>query len=81
MNLVYGFAGMRDYEGRLTFDPRLPTEWPNLEFSLTVEDRVLDVEVTRDRIQFGVRDGDDLTVWVRDKEIKVISGEPITVGL
>ncbi len=81
MNLVYGFAGMRDYEGRLTFDPQLPTEWPSLAFSLTVEDRVLDVGVTRDRIQFEVRDGDDLTVWVRDKEIKVISGEPITVEL
>src|SRR5690606_29989746 len=26
--LVYGFGGLRDYKGRITFDPRLPAEWP-----------------------------------------------------
>jgi alpha,alpha-trehalose phosphorylase len=81
MSLIYGFAGMRDYDGRLTFDPHLPAEWPSLEFSLTVQDRVLDISVTHDQIQFALRDGDDLTVWVTDDEVKLISGEPITVGL
>ena len=81
MSLIYGFAGMRDYDGRLTFDPHLPAEWPSLEFSLTVQDRVLDISVTHDQIQFELRDGDDLTVWVGDDEIKLISGEPTTVGL
>ena len=81
MSLIYGFAGMRDYDGRLTFDPRLPAEWPSLEFSLTVKDHVLDIVVTHDQIQFALRDGEDLTVWVNDDEIKLSSGEPTTVGL
>ena len=81
MSLIYGFAGMRDYDGRLTFDPQLPAEWPSLEFSLTVKDRVLDIVVTHDQIQFELRDGEDLTVWVNDDDIKLSSGEPTTVGL
>ncbi len=27
-SLVYGFGGMRDHNGTLTFDPRLPAGWP-----------------------------------------------------
>jgi trehalose/maltose hydrolase-like predicted phosphorylase len=27
MALTYGFGGMRDHHGRLSFDPRLPTPW------------------------------------------------------
>ncbi len=74
-------ALLRDYAGRLTFDPHLPAEWPSLEFSLTVENRGLDVEVTHDRLEFALRDGNDLTVWVRDEEIKLVSGETTTVEL
>ena len=81
MNLIYGFGGLRDYDGRLTFDPHLPAEWPSLDFSLTVENRVLDVGLTHDRLEFALRDGNDLAVWVRDEEIKLVSGETTTVEL
>ena len=30
--LVFGFGGMRDHGGELTFDPRLPSTWPELRF-------------------------------------------------
>ena len=29
--LVHGFGGMRHDEGRISFDPRLPADWPELE--------------------------------------------------
>jgi len=32
--LVWGFGGMRDYGGKLTFAPRLPQHLSSLEFSL-----------------------------------------------
>ncbi|MFD3446403.1 glycoside hydrolase family 65 protein [Microbacteriaceae bacterium 4G12] len=32
--LVNGFGGMRDYDGTLSFDPRLPTDWTELSFRL-----------------------------------------------
>uniref|UniRef100_UPI003B3AF43A glycoside hydrolase family 65 protein n=1 Tax=Pseudactinotalea sp. TaxID=1926260 RepID=UPI003B3AF43A len=33
--LVYGFGGMRDHDGELSFDPRLPTTWEGLRYRLT----------------------------------------------
>ncbi|MGH2721582.1 MAG: HAD-IA family hydrolase, partial [Actinomycetota bacterium] len=30
--LVSGFGGMRDHAGELSFDPRLPADWPSLSF-------------------------------------------------
>jgi len=81
MNLIYGFAGMRDYEGKITFDPHLPAEWSDLEFSLTVEDRALAVAVTHDHIRFELAGGGDFTVWVRGTEIELTSGEAVEAAL
>ncbi|POH85118.1 family 65 glycosyl hydrolase, partial [Ralstonia pickettii] len=33
-SLVSGFGGMRDHYGELSFDPRLPKDWPELAFAL-----------------------------------------------
>jgi len=29
--IAYGFAGLRDFDGRLSFDPALPTQWSRLD--------------------------------------------------
>jgi alpha,alpha-trehalose phosphorylase len=79
MNLVYGFGGMRDYDGILVFDPRLPAEWDRLEFSLTTRSHLLRVAVAHGDITFLVENEDGLTVWVRNSEIELKPGEPITV--
>ena len=34
--LAYGFGGMRDYNGTITFDPRLPESWAGLTFQITL---------------------------------------------
>ena len=38
MALVYGFAGMRDYGGGISFRPRLPSEWRRTYASSTLPD-------------------------------------------
>ena len=35
--LAYGFGGMRDYNGVITFDPRLPETWERLTFQITLQ--------------------------------------------
>ena len=63
--LVYGFGGMRDYNGLITFDPRLPASWPSLQFTITLHGCRLRVVVSADAISFTVEDGDEATVAVR----------------
>jgi alpha,alpha-trehalose phosphorylase len=65
MALVHGFAGMRDHGGRMSFDPRLPSRWGRLAFSLRFQDRVLRVVLETDLLELTVLEGDALEVDVR----------------
>lgn len=53
--LVSGFGGMRDHGGRLSFDPRLPVDWPSLSFPLRWQDVTADITVTQETMTVAVR--------------------------
>jgi alpha,alpha-trehalose phosphorylase len=65
MSLVYGFAGMRDFDAELSFDPRLPTSWRSLAFGLRYRGRQLRVELTHTSARFGLEEGEPLEIVVR----------------
>ena len=46
VSLVYGFAGLRDDDGRISFAPRLPGVWSRLRFRLLIGDALLQVTLT-----------------------------------
>lgn len=81
MNLIYGFAGLRDYNGQLTFHPRLPADWPSLAFSLTVSERLIDVEITHEQVSYHLREGNDIAISVRGTKVKLTAGDPVTIAL
>ena len=56
--LVYGFGGMRDHNGVITFDPRLPEAWAGLTFRITLRGTRVKVEVMSRAIVFTVVDGE-----------------------
>ena len=45
LSLVYGFAGMRDFAGSLSFQPNLPAEWNSLAFRVLWHGTPLEVEL------------------------------------
>ncbi|MDO5736200.1 MAG: glycosyl hydrolase family 65 protein [Propionibacteriaceae bacterium] len=79
--LVYGFAGMRDYRGKITFDPRLPKAWPSLDFALRVKESRVRVHLERTHIRFTLEFGDPVKVFVRDEVVHITPGEPVQVEL
>src|SRR5690606_13286474 len=66
--LVSGFGGMRDHEGLLSFDPRLPADWPELSFPLQWQGSDLMVTLTRDALRVEVRSGDPVEFSVRGSD-------------
>ena len=57
--LVFGFGGMRDHGGVLSFDPRLPAAWPLAALPpLLARHRGSLVELTQEQVTFTVVDGD-----------------------
>ncbi|MFQ5972282.1 MAG: glycoside hydrolase family 65 protein [Alphaproteobacteria bacterium] len=80
MALVYGFGGMRDYGGELTFRPRLPAEWESLSFPLTVRGRILDVDVRHDETTYTLREGDELTIRHGDQRVELKRGRSVSMS-
>ena len=80
--LVFGFGGMRDHDGRLSFDPRLPTTWDSLTFRLCWQGTRVVATLTEDRICFEVVDGDgEVPLTVRGTPYVVRPGVPVEVDL
>ena len=57
---VAGFGGVRDYDGRLSFRPRLPEGIERLRFSLEVRGSVLRVEIAPAETAYSLAQGDSL---------------------
>jgi alpha,alpha-trehalose phosphorylase len=79
--LAYGFGGMRDYNGVVTFDPRLPESWAGLTFQITLRGTRVKVDVTSNAIGFTVLEGDSVELAVRGDRFTVSVGNPARVLL
>jgi len=75
MLCVYGLAGMREYAGRLSFNPRLPKGLKSLCFPLTVRGRMLEIEISGEAATYRLRKGEQLTFRHWDHEIILFEGE------
>jgi alpha,alpha-trehalose phosphorylase len=80
-SLVSGFGGMRDYDGKLSFDPRLPAEWTKLAFNLMWRGSKLVVRVRPNELSVTVVEGEPVDFSVRGTSYTVESGAELIVPL
>ena len=80
--LVSGFGGMRDYDGALTFDPRLPREWPELRYRLTWRGTRMLVVLTAAVMHVTVIEGENpVSFLVRGEPFEVAPGSDAAIPL
>jgi alpha,alpha-trehalose phosphorylase len=80
MALAYGFGGLRDSRGHLSFrTQRPPEEQAVLQFTVTWRGQLLDVEVGRDSTTYRLREGNMLTIWHEEEEITLTQARPTMV--
>jgi alpha,alpha-trehalose phosphorylase len=82
--LVNGLGGMRDFNGQLSFAPRLPSRIGRLEFSLLWRGLRLRVDVAADEVTYSLRNGGGssrLTLVHHGKEIEVTQVKPVTMPI
>ncbi|WP_313812589.1 HAD-IA family hydrolase [Glutamicibacter sp.] len=79
--LVYGFAGLRDDEDRLCFDPRLPEQWESMSFKLAWHGTQIQVTVHQRAIEFTLRGPHSRPVWVRGAQVDLPVDEAVSVAL
>ena len=78
-SLVFGFGGVRDFDGQLSFSPRLPHVWNELAFSLRFRDRQLRVRLTHDEERYLLEEGDPLNVVIRGEPHLLSPGTPVAI--
>jgi alpha,alpha-trehalose phosphorylase len=80
MALVFGFGGVRDFDGVLTIDPKLPTRFRSLAFSLRFQDRQLRVELGPHTERYLLDEGKPLQVVIRGRTHVLTPGEALIVN-
>jgi len=80
MNIVYGFGGMRSDGKLISFNPYIPSEWDSYQFSIRYHHSLLHVKVTKEVVNFVIKEGKNITISVFDNTYNV-DENGITVNL
>jgi alpha,alpha-trehalose phosphorylase len=78
MTLIYGFAGMRDDGGRITFSPQVPPQFESLRFPLQIRGWRLEVELTPESATYLLRGDEPIVIGHRDETIELQPDVPVT---
>ena len=80
MMLTYGFGGMRDNDGTLSFWPRrAPEENAILRFPVTYLGQRLEVEISLDKVEYALREGECLVIRHETEEVQLSRENPVAV--
>ncbi len=80
-SLVFGFGGVRDFAGQLSFAPRLPPAWTELAFSLRFRERQIRVQLTSDEERYVIDEGAPLEVIIRGEPYLLSLGTAVVIKL
>jgi len=80
MMLTYGFGGMRDDDGTLSFWPRrAPEDNAILRFPLTYRGQILEVEIGLQTVEYVLREGECVVIRHETEEIQLTREHPLAV--
>jgi alpha,alpha-trehalose phosphorylase len=80
MMLTYGFGGMRDDDGTLSFWPRrAPEDNAILRFPVTYRGQMLEVEIGLDKVEYALREGECLVIRHETEEVQLTREHPVAV--
>src|SRR5437868_419843 len=80
MMLTYGFGGMRDYDGTLSFwRRRAPEDNATLTSPLTYRGQMLEVEIGLQIVRYELRDGENLVIHHETEKIQLDRYNPVAV--
>jgi alpha,alpha-trehalose phosphorylase len=80
MMLTYGFGGMRDDDGTLSFWPRrAPEDNAIFRFPVTYCGQMLEVEIGLDKVEYALREGECLVIRHEMEEVELTRENPLVM--
>ena len=78
--LVAGFGGLRDGDGEVRFDPRLPAGWTRMRFRVEVRGQLIEVDMWPGETTYRLVEGRGLLIEHRGEQLRLKPGEPVSRG-
>jgi alpha,alpha-trehalose phosphorylase len=75
--LVAGFGGLRDFDGEVRFDTKLPAEWERLRFRVAVQGQLIEVDMAQDGTTYRLHEGHGLLIEHAGELVRLTAGEPV----
>ena len=75
--LVAGFGGLRDFDGEVRFDPKLPTAWKRLRFRVEVRGQRIEVDMTQAATTYRLLEGAGLMIEHRGEALRLRPDVPV----
>jgi alpha,alpha-trehalose phosphorylase len=80
MIFAYGYAGMQDYDGVLTFRPRrVPEETARMRLRLTYRGQLFEIEISTQEAKYTLIEGNELVLRHEDDAFRLTPETPIVV--
>ena len=80
MVFAYGFGGMQDNDGILSSRPRrAPQDKAILRFPMTYRDKLLEVEIGMEKVEYTLREGEDVAIRHETEEVYLTREHPKAV--
>ncbi len=80
MVMVYGFAGMRDDDGHISFNPKPLAGMQQMRFKLQIRGCVLEVALTREQALYTLRQGEHLSFRHKGERLELTQEAPTAVA-
>ncbi|QTL99426.1 glycoside hydrolase family 65 protein [Iocasia frigidifontis] len=75
--LIKGFAGMRNYDGKLYFNPCVPRKWKGFAFKIKFQDRQIKISVKRDKTYYKLITGEEIRIFHKGERFLLSAGRGI----
>jgi alpha,alpha-trehalose phosphorylase len=80
MMLAYGFGGMRDNDGVLSFWPRrAPQDNAVLQFPVTYRGQILEIDIGLEKVEYKLRQGERLVIRHETQDLELTRERPVAV--
>ncbi len=80
MAIVYGYAGLRDFRGRIAFNPVVPERGLKISFPLIIRNQIIEVclDGKKEEASYLLRNGEDFHIIDQGEEITLQQGKAIS---
>ena len=69
LSIVHGFAGMRTFNGQLSFAPFLPKNWSGYSFKILYRGRLLKITTDKNNVVIELKDGEAIEIMLYNEKL------------